>query len=408
MAVMNNKRHIIVFALITALCLIGDSMLYIVLPVHYRDMGLSSLWEVGIVLSVNRIVRLPLNPCIGWFYSRVSERAGLYIAAALAVTTTFSYGFLPNLAFWVLARCVWGAAWSLLRLGSLFCILKISTPIDRGHHTGLYNGLYRLGNLVGMFLGGLLADMIGVRSTVTLFSMVTALSVFLVTFYIPKGMAQQDGRAESGMSLRDSLAITLRDKKIFLLMLTGCCMALIIQGVVASTLSELISVHTKGGIPLWGAVIGASTLAGFFQALRWGWEPLLAPFVGRVSDRRIGRSRMLRHTVGLGALFFALLAAPLPLPLWFPCLLVMQLVSTTLTTVSDAAASDAAAADGGRALLMSYALLVDVGAALGPLFAYAMNEFFGINAVYCCCAALFALLFLQWRPQGTAFGRKEM
>ena len=64
MAAQDDKKHIIVFAVITALCLIGDSMLYIVLPVHAADLGLS-LWEVGVILAVNRIVRLPLNPCIG-------------------------------------------------------------------------------------------------------------------------------------------------------------------------------------------------------------------------------------------------------------------------------------------------------------------------------------------------------
>ena len=56
------SRQVIVISLITAACLIGDSMLYIVLPICFAQAGLSSLWEVGIILSVNRLVRLPLNP----------------------------------------------------------------------------------------------------------------------------------------------------------------------------------------------------------------------------------------------------------------------------------------------------------------------------------------------------------
>ncbi len=51
-------RRVIVLSLITAACLIGDSMLYIVLPVHFAEAGLGSLWEVGIILSANRLVRL--------------------------------------------------------------------------------------------------------------------------------------------------------------------------------------------------------------------------------------------------------------------------------------------------------------------------------------------------------------
>ena len=78
-------------------------------------------------------------------YSRISERTDVCVAVLLGILTTLSYGFLQSLVGWVLARCVWGLAWSLLRLGSLFCILKISTPTTRGMYNGLYNDLYRMG-----------------------------------------------------------------------------------------------------------------------------------------------------------------------------------------------------------------------------------------------------------------------
>ena len=68
------SRQVIVISLITAACLIGDSMLYIVLPICFAQAGLSSLWEVGIILSVNLLVRLPLNPMVGWLYRHISDR----------------------------------------------------------------------------------------------------------------------------------------------------------------------------------------------------------------------------------------------------------------------------------------------------------------------------------------------
>ena len=394
MAVDENKKHIIAFAVITALCLIGDSMLYIVLPVHASDLGLS-LWEVGIILSVNRIVRLPLNPCIGWFYSHVSERAGILIAIALAAGTTLSYGFLPNLLFWILARCVWGVAWTLLRLGSLFCILKLSSAANRGHYTGLYNGLYRLGSLVGMFLGGILADTFGMRTTAVAFGAATALAFVLALRAIPKGKGDREHGAGGGILA--SLALAANDRRVLWIVATGGLVAFMIQGVIASTLSKLIEVHTAGGITLFGAALGASSLAGFFQAMRWGWEPWLAPLAGRLSDCRFGRPQVLCWAFGAGSCAFALLALPLPLPPWFLCLLCMQLTATVLTTIADAAAADAATVSGGRSMLMGYALIVDVGAAVGPLVAYGMNEFMGINAVYAFSAAICALLFVRWR-----------
>ena len=397
MVIAAQKKHIIVFAFITALCLLGDSMLYIVLPVHYQEAGLSSLWEVGIILSVNRFIRLPLNPCIGWFYNFVSERTGVLVAVSLAALTTLSYGFLPDLVFWVLARCVWGVAWTLLRLGSLFCIFRLSTPDNRGHYTGLYNGLYRLGSLVGMFLGGLLADTVGIRTTAIVFSVATTLALVLVISCIPGRNAERQEEGPAGNGLLSGLSLAAKERKIFLVVAAGGLMAFVFQGVVASTLSRLIAVHTGGGVALLGYLIGSSTLAGCFQALRWGWEPWLAPVVGRMSDKPGGRHRMLLCSFAAGAGIFVLLATPLPLALWFTCLLVMQMVATTLTTVSDAAASDAAALAGGRVLLMGYALMVDVGAAFGPLAAYGINAFLGINAVYLFSAACFVLLLIIWQ-----------
>ena len=389
-----RKRHIVIFAVITALCLVGDSMLYIVLPVHYRDMGVASLWEVGVILAVNRLVRLPLNPCIGWFYARADERTGILIAVALAAATTLSYGFLPNLALWILARCVWGVAWTLLRLGSLFCILNLSGPDERGYYTGLYNGLSRLGSLTGMLLGGILADVAGVTVTVTVFAAATAAALVPAFFRIPGGKKQPRELGNAGIFA--GFAVAARNRDALWLMAAGCLTALVFQGVTASTLSRIIFERTGGGLSLFGFVFGASILGGFFQALRWGWEPWLAPLTGRLSDRRFGRTKMLACSFALGAASFAALSSPLPLPLWFPCILFMQIGATMLTTLNDAAAADTAAAAGERTLLMAYALSVDAGAALGPLFAYGMNEFWGINTVYACCAAVLVLLVIRW------------
>ena len=42
-----------------------------------------------------------------------------------------------------------------------------------------------------------------------------------------------------------------------------------------------------------GLVIGCATLAGTLQALRWLWEPWLAPWFGRLSDGPRGRGPVL-------------------------------------------------------------------------------------------------------------------
>jgi hypothetical protein len=88
----SNLRPVIIIALITAVSLFGDAMLYVALPTHWTEAGLSSLIEVGILLSANRFIRLPLNPLISWLYRKLSIRNGLFIAVFIAGSTTLLYG----------------------------------------------------------------------------------------------------------------------------------------------------------------------------------------------------------------------------------------------------------------------------------------------------------------------------
>lgn len=114
-----SSRPIVVVALATALCLTGDSMLYIALPIYWHEVGLEALWQVGVLLSVNRLIRLPFNPLIGWLYQRISLRAGLLLATTLGTLTTLGYGIAKGFIAWLLLRALWGIGWSFFRIGGL-------------------------------------------------------------------------------------------------------------------------------------------------------------------------------------------------------------------------------------------------------------------------------------------------
>ena len=160
-----SRRQVIIFALITASLVAGDSMLYVVLPVHWKNAGLSSLWEVGLLLSLNRLARLPLNPFAGWAYSKISTKTGAVLAGLIAVGTTLGYGLVEGLAAWAVLRVLWGLSWSFLKLGGLLTVMDGAGENERGYLVGLYSGVYRLGSLAGMLGGGLIADLFGLKAT---------------------------------------------------------------------------------------------------------------------------------------------------------------------------------------------------------------------------------------------------
>ncbi|NEN81962.1 MFS transporter [Paenibacillus elgii] len=381
-------------AWVTAVCLLGDSMLYIVLPVYWQHYGLDALWQVGVLLSVNRFVRLPLGPLIGWLYSRLPKRTGVLAAVALACATTLAFGFFSGFAPLLAARALWGAAWSMLRIGGYLTVLEASGGGDRGQLLGRYNGIMGVGSLVGMLAGGLLADLLGVRTVALLLGAATLAGLpFAWRFVPPTVTPSASPQPDASVPRRPRLTAAA-----LLPLLSGFTTALVFFGLLMSALSPLIAARLPDGgtLALAGFTLGAASVAGVLQALRWGWSPFLSPWFGRQSDGPRGRLPLYLAALGLAAAAFALLALPLPFGLWLAVLLAVMLANTAITTLSDTLAADAAAGSRAVAYMTTYTIVVDIGAALGPLASFVLLGAFGPGGVGFACAALMALTAAAW------------
>ena len=391
-------------AVVTAFCLTGDTMLYIALPLCWEACGLNALWQVGVLLAVNRLVRLPLNPLVRRMYLRIPQRTGMLLAVVLAAATTLCYAVAQSFALWLLLRCLWGLAWTLLRLGALFALVAASRQDNRGYLMGSYNGLVRLGSLAGMLGGGLLADIFGFAAVALLFGLLTLAAVPLALRLISDG-----GRPDSAHG-RDATTLLvrrhLRLPAMRRILVTGFLVTLVFQGIYAASLSRMVALHV-GELALFGALtLGCATLAGTLQALRWFWEPWLAPWFGRLSDGPRGRAPVLRACLAGAACALALVALPLPVPLWLALLLFSQFCATGLSTLADAAASDTAEQHGHPTLtLASYTFIADCGSAVGPVLAYTLQDWLSMDAAFVTAAALLLLVLLLWGRQRPATRR---
>lgn len=368
-----RMRPVVLLAAVTALCLVGDSMLYVALPVHWEEFGLTSLWQAGVLLSVNRLVRLPLNPAVSRLYRRISARSGMLLAAALAAATTAGYGLAGSFAALIVLRALWGLAWTFLRLGAYFTVLTTADDSSQGRAMGMYNGLMRTGSLFGMLLGGVLADTWGTGLTCAFFASVSVLAVPLIWFAVPrnaKGMAAEAAAGEDGYSL-------FSHWKVLSVLLIGTAVAFVYQGMLISTLSYLVKIRIPAGLDLGWALVGAASLGGVLQAVRWSWEPFLAPFFGWLSDHpRAGRKKTFIISSLIGAALFAFLPADMGLLPWLLLLLLLQVTATALTTAGDAVAADTAVRSGAKIkVITAYSVLTDVGAAAGPAAAFALNQY---------------------------------
>lgn len=122
----NGKKSVIIIALITAVSVLGNEMLFIVMPIYWKFFGLTSIWQIGVLLSANRIIRLPINSLVGLCYEKMSKRSGLLLAVIFAVISTFSYGVFKGFGVLLAMRILWGIAWSFLRLGGYLTVISSS------------------------------------------------------------------------------------------------------------------------------------------------------------------------------------------------------------------------------------------------------------------------------------------
>ena len=133
-----------------AASLLGDGVLYVVLPVVFASRGLAPM-EVGIILSANRWIRLLTNAPAARMLSVLPVRSVFGGALLLGGLTSIAYGVTSSFYLLLLARLVWGGCWSVIRLTGLVtvtdCIDAALAPERMvGRMTGMYSGLSRLGS----------------------------------------------------------------------------------------------------------------------------------------------------------------------------------------------------------------------------------------------------------------------
>lgn len=368
-------------------------MLYIALPIYWREAGLDGIWQVGILLAVNRFVRLPLNPLVGWLYNKIPLKSGLLFAVILSVVTTTGYGWASGFAAWLVLRCLWGLAWSLLRIGGLSAVVVYGDKNKRGEEMGVYNGLYRLGSLVGMLVGGGLTPIFGLSWVSFTFGLLSSAGAILLALFFKREEPARPPKVErkKGFPIWNLL------KNHAQVMTSGFFITFLIQGVFTATLSSIIVYHYGETVQLWSVVITAAALSGALQGLRWMWEPFLAKQIGLWSDGPRGRLPLYIGSLMIGAISFFLLPFSFPPILWIIITLLALLASTALTTLLDAIAADRARKEDTVKFFTYYTVVQDLGAACGPLAGFFLLTFaFGYELLFIGCAAILIFLAIVW------------
>jgi MFS transporter, DHA1 family, multidrug resistance protein len=250
-------------SLMLAFAGIGDAFLYPFLPLNYQTIGISA-GSVGLLLSINRFVRLFTNHLMVNVFSALGFRKVSIAATLFAVITTISYGFIHHLILWIIARIVWGLCFSALRLSALSYSLESQR---KGFSLGLNGSINEVGSIIGLIAGPVLLKFLNVPLTFLSLGFISGVGLYFA-FQLP-----------------DLLKVKSQSRLVFcffpdifnLLILFS---SFVIEGVLILVVSILLK---EENIDM--EVTGILALAGLYLNFRRICKVIFSPLAGWISDR---------------------------------------------------------------------------------------------------------------------------
>ncbi len=392
-------RLVTTTSLVIALCILGDSLMYSILPLEAANLGIG-LSLVGVLLSVNRFIRLLSNSWASAIFERWGARLPFIAVTILGLISTMFYGVGWGFAVFLGARMLWGIAWSGLRQGGYQAVWH-GGQATKGQLTGLLWGIVRLGSATAVLGGGFLYDRYGYGVTIGVVMAVTALAL-PVALWIRWPVALQQGTHTHQTSPQPrknqfqwQIWRELLHTPLVRWLLGAGAIQLYLSGVVVSTTSIYLAERLQTGENSLLFGVGVATITGLLQGVRWLSDITIGPTIGRISDH-IGQARMalllslisLLAIIGLAtsANFYAVLC----LFLYFLC------DSGVSVTLSAAASGVALQSERPHHLIGAYTTAGDLGSALGPLLAFSVGRYLGLSLTYVATAVVGMIIVARY------------
>jgi MFS family permease len=378
-----------------ALCIMGDSLLYNLLPLEAEQLGISAFW-VGVLLSANRLVRLFSNSWLSRVFERLGPRIPFVGAAVLALITTTIYGVGWGVLAFLIARVGWGIAWSALRQGG-FQAVWAGNKRQRGRFMGIWWGIVRLGSAASVLIGGALYDRHGYRAATLLVIglAVLAIPIAIAVSWSRYRAADRATQIEPGSVARFRLWKGLLDSAQQRWLLGSGLLHCALEGVLVSTLSLFIAGQLEQGELQVLPGFGVATVAGLLLAVRYVSNLLFGPALGALSDR-VGQPQL---AVILGAtMLCGVIGMVTSTGLW-PLLFISLIViagAGLFVTLSAAANGIALRTQRPHRFVGFYTTAADAGLASGPLIAYSLSSVVGLAPIYLGAALLLLLALLNF------------
>ena len=380
---------ITITSLSVAAALLGDAMLYVVMPSR-PELWHISIFQVGILLSVNRLVRLFTNPASSYIVARFGVYQPFQWSLLASLGVLVGYAFSSSFTLLVLARLAWGACWSTLRLVSQWIASDQSNERNVGFNLASNASLIRIGSIGGAIFGGILSDYLGYKVTFGIFGILTILSWLVwrnASSYRTKSIVEQTKEE------RHNFLRLLKNLDILLIGVSGLAVGIVISGLMSASLGPFVRSNFGTDFSLLIITFTVTAYTGLMLGLRSFAEVCVGPFGGYISDR-YGRLKVLVISVALSSVGLLLVGGTDDI-LFTTIMLLLIFGAGVLLTVQLLPLVSVVAEQNSRSGVFSvYNTFQDFGSALGPLIGLSLVSAKYLSLLYQSSSVLLVILVL--------------
>ncbi len=180
-----ENASLLMVCVATVMIMLGQGVISPVLPLYAKEFGVGAAM-VGATISVFGLARMLLNLPAGLLSDRFGYRLLLVGGPAITAIGSFLCAVAGDIWQLLAYRFVAGAGSALFMTGALILVMDISTPENRGRMLSLQLGSLLLGVSIGPAVGGLTAQLFGLRAPFVVVGLLAAASTVWAMKRIPQ------------------------------------------------------------------------------------------------------------------------------------------------------------------------------------------------------------------------------
>lgn len=360
---------------IMSFALLGDSLIYAILPVYAETFGLTFVM-IGILLSINRFVRVLTYGIISNLINRFGKKNMCILAAVLATLSTATYGLSLGFIPLFIARIVWGIAYSILVLSTLFYAVEYKQKA--GTRVGISQSIQRIGSILSLLIGTWYVTYVGPEMIFIIMAIPTSLGIF-IAFFLPKEKIKENKDNSYKFDFKKPNSFE------YLYFLQGYG----VDGLFAITVTLMLAEQTQLSL----AVLGGGALL----ALRHFGEAIASPVFGTMADY-IGARKVFIISCILVVIGFLLIS----IEMIVAGAIILLIFRGAMASLGPALIAQSINNDNNvKNSLSRMQTFRDLGAAIGPIATGVTLSYFSPEVQHLILGIIFAVFFIFFLNSNT-------